>query len=331
MKSWLKQNLNWFAFILGFAYDLFSLHGRIGDLSFLSLIGYFCLFQMALVLRNFPHKYIQNTTPWLSFFCMGSLLSALCILYMRSSTLGVSLFAGSLFAAGLFLNEWKWSKNQKISIPLILNPLLSSAMLAFLLPHFTGSPHARWTWIAFALGGFLGLAQWLTPLLRAKIKGIPISFTLWGFFGLYILSGSFPSLPLVPQEFILAQHKNERFGGLCPKPRSILDKMTGPDTLDPRQDQEIYFFTSIYSPEQLSADLVQNWYYYQKDRWILIKSVEHQIHGGREKGFRLWGGILDPQKGLWKLEIGIPKYNPLISEKFWIGPHSNPSIPCKLP
>lgn len=331
MRTWLKQNLNWFAFVLGFAYDLFSLHGRIGDFSFISLIVYLGLFQVALALRNLNHSYCQKFTPWLSFFSMGSLLSALCILYMRSSTLGISLIAGSLFAAGLFLNEWKWSKNQKISVPLILNPLISSAMLAFLLPHFTGSPHSRWTWMAFAIGGTLGILQWIAPLLKAKVQGLPISLSLWAFFGLYILSGAFPSLPLVPQELILAQHKTERFGGLCPKSQTSFWQLGAIDTLDPRQDQEIYFFTSIYSPEQLSANLVQNWYFYQKDQWVLIKSVEHQIHGGREKGFRLWGGIISPPKGLWKLEIGIPKYNPLITQKFWIGPHSKPTQTCRLP
>lgn len=329
MKSWFRQNLNWFAFVLGFAYDFISLHGRMGDFSFASLIFYLTLFQIALFLRNLKHEKCQKISPWLGHFCMGSLFSALAILYLRSSPLGLSLVASILFAGGLFLNEWKWSKQKKFSVPLILNPLLSSAMLAFLLPHFTGSPEHRYTWMAFGLGGFIGLLQWALPLWRSKIQGFPLSSLFWAGFGIYIYSGHFPSLPLVPQEFYLAQSKSSKFGGECP--RHSFGLWPTRDTLDPRKDQEVYFFTSIYSPEKLSASLVQNWYYLKNDQWILAKSVKHEIHGGREKGFRLWGGYIRPDYGTWKLEIAIPGYSPLLSKVFELAPREQNTVQCRLP
>lgn len=333
MKQWIKDNWNTFAFVLGFAYDIFSLHGKIGNISFAMLIAYLCLFQISLIARLSSHPKTQVIGAWTSHFCLGSLFSALTILYFKSSHLAYALLFSFLFGLGLFLNEFKWSKKRKIEIVLILQPLITAAMLAFLLPHAAGQPSIEWTKYAWLGGLATSTATWL--LIRnhisSTIKNFIIAHLLWLLFGLFIFSGKFPALPLHTQEFLIAESHSQPFGGLCPKQKLFNKIGISTPKVSSQPYDEVFFYTAIYSPRGMNANLKQTWSFWNGKDWETKKTVLHHINGGREKGFRLWGGFIQPKAGLWKIEINVPGFAPLSLQKFEITKNNIPVELCKLP
>ncbi len=68
---------------------------------------------------------------------------------------------------------------------------------------------------------------------------------------------------------------------------------------------EFYFFSSIISPADVSADITHIWekYDHEKKIWIKQTEITYPISGGREDGYRGYSNITNISEGDWRVKV----------------------------
>lgn len=75
--------------------------------------------------------------------------------------------------------------------------------------------------------------------------------------------------------------------------------------IDQLASNEFYFFSSIISPADVSANISHVWEIYdpEKDTWVKKSEIEYPISGGREDGYRGYSEVSNISKGKWRVKV----------------------------
>jgi len=73
-------------------------------------------------------------------------------------------------------------------------------------------------------------------------------------------------------------------------------------------DTPVYAYTAIFSPANLSTNIIHNWQYYDetKKSWITESRVELSVSGGRGGGFRTYSIQNNLASGNWRVSVETP-------------------------
>ena len=71
------------------------------------------------------------------------------------------------------------------------------------------------------------------------------------------------------------------------------------------KDSGIYFFSSIISPSNVTAEISHVWekYDYTKEIWIEMARINYSVSGGRETGYRGYSYMKNISEGEWRVRV----------------------------
>ena len=254
----------------------------------------------ALITSRFPYLVLQ--------FLFGSLLSALFILYFKSSSHWLawvlSLFLSSLLVA----NEFLENHYRRYTISWALFGLCAMLLFNFALPFLLGSVLSIWFYLSTLFGAFF--AYWLYSKTPNHLGSIWPVWLIAGVLMLAYAGDMIPPVPLVKRDIAMAysiQKANGKYQ-LSQQKSSwwVFWRKTSNDlqvVSSGGASQRIYCFSSIFAPAGLKTKLFHDWQLHTKNGWILQSQASFNVSGGRNDGFRGYTYKTNPAVGDWRVII----------------------------
>lgn len=309
-------------FVGGFLFDIFTLQ-RIDDhITIIQQAIY--LFVVALILfysslEQVGHLHIEGKIKkiWhyhseIMHFLFGTLLSQFVFFYFLSSSFFTS-FIFLIFLFGLMVfNELPQFRSQGPSLKFALFSLLLISYFACMIPMVVGFIGIIPLLISiFMCWGIM----WLITYLFIR-KGVPKNNTIKGVFAPAIAIGAvfltlyiFKFLPPIPLsvQYIGIYQKIEKSSD-----QYILSYerdwwrfwQKGAQTFYAQPGDKVYCFVRIFSPVGIKDKVAFLWYKKnKKNNWELQDTIENNIVGGREHGFRGYAIKSNYEPGNWKVQV----------------------------
>ena len=250
----------------------------------------------ALITSRFPYLVLQ--------FLFGSLLSALFILYFKSSSHWLAWVLSLFLASLLVANEFLENHYRRYTISWALFGLCAMLLFNFALPFLLGSVLSIWFYLSTLLGAFF--AYWLYTKTPNHLGSI---WPVWLIAGVLILAYAgdmIPPVPLVKRDIAMA-YRIEKIQGkyrLSQQKSSwwVFWRKTSND-LNVNNGQRIYCFSSIFAPTGLKTKLYHDWQIYTKNGWVLQSQASFNVSGGRNDSFRGYTYKTNPAVGDWRVII----------------------------
>ncbi len=256
--------------------------------------------------------YAIATSRWPYFllqFLFGSLLSALFILYFKSSSHWLAWFMSLLLASLLVGNEFLENQYRKFTVSWALFGLCAMLLFNFALPFILGSVLSIWFYLSTLLGAML--AYWLYSKTPNHLGSIwPVS-VIAGILMLAYAVDMIPPVPLVKRDIAMA-YAIEKVHSEQGNAKYQLSQQASPwwqfwrkssNDLGVQSGQRIYCFSSIFAPAGLKAKLFHDWQRHTKNGWVLQSRASFTVTGGRYNGFRGYTYKTSPAAGDWRVVI----------------------------
>ncbi len=209
-------------------------------------------------------------------FFFGSIFSALFILYFKSSGHFGAWITAAALGALLVANEFAGDRyGRRFTLTWALFALNAILLLNFVLPHLAGSLDPRWFYASTLAGVMTAtVVYWLAPGRPGRIGpawGVAVSLlAAWNL-------GMIAPVPLVSRDQATTVHVEE--GG------------------------RLYGVTAVFAPLGVTAYLEHRWEVFGDDGWRLIYRNLFRSTGGRERGFRGYSWVLNPEPGEWRFSV----------------------------
>ncbi len=311
------------AFLGGFVWDALTLGQRIRVIDFWRL-GAFLLGAALLVLllarRETQEPILQVETVdrwrrWRNFarqapylllqFFFGGIFSALFILYFKSAGhIGTWLTAAAL--GGLLVaNEFAGDRyGRRFTLTWALLSLNAILLFNFALPHALGSLNPLWFYVSTASGVLLAHG------LRLIAPGHPGRILpAWGMGAVLLIAWNLDMIapvPLVKRDLAIGQVFVQEAGGYALQVEQAPSWQFWRDqaaTVHVPEGGRLYGISAIFAPLGVKATLEHRWEVYEPSGWRLAYRNRFQSSGGRERGFRGYSWVLNPQPGRWRLIV----------------------------
>lgn len=310
------------AFFGGFAWDALTIGQRVKALD-LWVLGAFLVGAGGLILwlawREAGSLAAPAGTGWrgrlvgllwqapyllLQFF-FGGIFSALFILYFKSSGhLGTWLTAcllGALLVANEFVGKQYGRRFTLVWALFALNAIL---FLNFALPHALGSLNPLWFYVSTVAGALLAHGLWrLAPGRPGRI------FPAWVLVGALLLAWRLDMIapvPLVKQDMAVGHEfvrEGDRFALQVEAPPWWAFWRDQAFTVHVPEGGKLYGVTAVFAPLGVTAVLEHRWEHYGGDGWRTVYRTRFHSSGGRERGFRGYSWVLNPQPGEWRFIV----------------------------
>lgn len=306
-------------FAAGFIWDALTIGRNVAATDLIIFAGYLLAAALILFITSRPsfiladeaklpsRLYILVTSRWPYFllqFLFGSLLSALFILYFKSSSHWLAwlmcLFLGALLVANEFLED----QYRRFTVSWALFGLCAMLLFNFALPFILGSVLSIWFYLSTLLGAML--AYWLYTKTPNHLGSIwPVS-VIAGLLMLAYAVDMIPPVPLVKRDIAMAysiEKTNGKYQLTQQKsPWWVFWRKTS-DDLEVKGGERIYCFSSIFAPAGLKTKLFHDWQRHTKQGWALQSRASFTVNGGRYDGYRGYTYKTNPQAGDWRVII----------------------------
>jgi len=314
-------------FFAGFVWDALTIGRNVAATDLIIFAGYllaaalilFCISRPNFISPNEAQDEVQDTAKvptrlyaivtsrlpyFLLQFLFGSLLSALFILYFKSSSHWLAWLMSLLLAGLLIANEFLENQYRRYTISWALFGLCAMLLFNFALPFLLGSVLSIWFYLSTLLGAIL--AYWLyieTPNHLGNIWPVPV---IAGLLMLAYAADMIPPVPLVKRDIAMA-YAIEKVDGKyqLSQAKSPLWKFwrKTSDDLEITNGQRIYCFSTIFAPAGLKTKLFHDWQLHTKNGWVLQSRASFIVSGGRYNGFRGYTYKSNPVAGDWRVII----------------------------
>jgi hypothetical protein len=253
--------------------------------------------------------YLRLHYPQLPYFLLqfifGNLLSALFILYFKSSSHWLAWLMSLLLAGLLVVNEYLENEYRQFTLSWALFGFCAMLLFNFALPFLIGSIHAAWFYLSTLLGAVL--AYWLykkTPNHSGSIKPVGlIAITLMFAYAFDMI----PPVPLVKRDMAVGYALNKVAGNyqLSQQPSEwwVFWRKSS-NHLKTTPGQRVYCFSSVFAPSGLNARLYHIWQFHDKKHgWQTQSRIGYTLSGGRQNGFRGYTYKQGLQAGDWRVSV----------------------------
>lgn len=307
-KDFVKKWGPMLGFLGGVGWDTVTL-GRLVSKWDLIILGAYLIVGFLTTLL-FTHKH----SKWaiLAYhFCLGTLLSAMVIVYGKSaSSMGSYLLVGGV--AGVMIWNEFWGEDRFDSwLRHLILWLACTMYLQFLIPHLVNSISNLWVFVALFVSS-------LTSMGFAKLQGLNFKKSLVILNLVWVVLWMIQIFPPVPLVF-----KKQYLGVDFVKSKySVMnlheDAHWSDDEIELTQGQRLYFLSSVFAPDGVSADLEHRWFYKQSGSYQLVDAIPLSLKsGGRENGWRFYSWKQNLQEGDWLIETAL-KDGAVISQKEFV-------------
>ena len=238
-------------------------------------------------------------------FFFGSIFSALFILYFKSSghlgTWLTTVVLGLLLVGNEFARK---SYRRHFTLIWALLALNSILLFNFALPHTLGSLDPLWFHVSTAAG--IGLAHGIRQLAPGRPGRIRPS---WMLAGALVLAWTFDMIapvPLVKQDLAVGHgfvREDDRFLLMVEQSPAWQFWRGQSPTVNVAEGERLYGVSAVFAPLGVTALLEHRWEVREAGGWRLVYRNTFQSTGGRERGFRGYSWVLNPQPGAWRLIV----------------------------
>ncbi len=306
-------------FFAGFIWDALTIGRNVSATDLIIFAGYLLAAGLILFFISRPsfiladqaklstrlYAIVTSRAPYfLLQFLFGSLLSALFILYFKSSSHWLAWLMSLLLASVLVGNEFLENQYRRFTISWALFGLCTMLLFNFALPFLLGSVLSIWFYLSTLLGAIF--AYWLYAKTPNHLGSIwPVS-VIAGFLMLAYAVDMIPPVPLVKRDIAMA-YAIEKVDGKYQlsqqkSPPWIFWRKTS-DDLQVTSGQRIYCFSTIFAPAGLKTKLFHDWQRHTNQGWVLQSRASFTVSGGRYNGFRGYTYKSDPAAGDWRVVI----------------------------
>lgn len=319
-----ERHLSALAMIGGFGFDCLT-YGRVDHaVTQTLLLVYIAVAGATILLLQYLETHDEFVSPWVpklrgllpavTQFAFGSLWSAFLVFYARSGVL-VSTWPFFLILLAIFIgNELLRSYHSRLIFTAILLAFALISYAIFMVPVFTHTIGVR-TFLcsgAAAMGVFAVFLWGIFVLGRARFRAAarPLLAGSLAVFvainGLYFL-GVLPPLPLAMQKSGVYT-SIERAGGryfVKGEMQAWQTWLGEPYRIHVEKGDSVYLFSAVFAPIRLSTRVQHVWQRYDtaEKRWVTVLTKSYRIFGGRKKGYRGYTRKVDPQPGLWRVDV----------------------------
>lgn len=247
---------------------------------------------------------VQDWPYWILQFLFGSVLSALFILYFKSSSYGLAWVVTLILGALLVANEFMESEYRRLSLCWSMFGLCSILWCNFAFPFLFGSVHAIW----FYLSTLLGATVTYMLYQRAPHHAGRI-WPVWLIAALLMLAyraDMIPPVPLVKQAVVVAyalEKTPEGYWMTVEKSPWWQFWRIDSDHFALQPGQRLVCFSAIFAPQGLETELVHDWQKKVAGEWVSVSSPSFSITGGRDNGYRGYTYKSNLTAGDWRVRI----------------------------
>jgi Protein of unknown function (DUF2914) len=266
------------------------------------------------------YKIITSRWPYfLLQFLFGSLLSALFILYFKSSSHWLAWLMSLLLASLLVANEFLEDQYRRFTVSWALFGLCAMLLFNFALPFLLGSVLSIWFYLSTLLGAML--AYWLYRKTPNHLGSIwPVS-VIAGLLMLAYTVDMIPPVPLVKRDIAMAyaiEKADGKYQLSQQKSSWWVFWRKSSDDLQVVSGQRIYCFSTIFAPAGLKTKLFHDWQLHTKQGWVLQSRASFTVSGGRYNGFRGYTYKSSPAAGNWRVIIKTENEKTIAVHKFTV-------------
>ena len=243
-------------------------------------------------------------------FCFGSLYSALVVFYFKSSGSLGSLFFVVILAVLLVLNEFLQKHYESFGLSLAFFSLLGAMFFNFLIPHLVDGIGFFWFLISLLLSYGICFLTWKVSGKSSKKNLVASSIISLFLLFAYLLNWISP-VPFVLKEQMPCLEFSKDYSCKISSP-GFLERhaLRAPIVYRTPEDGGVFFLSSVFAPEKISANLEHRWYlknpetgtFELKDK---ISSAKMKTRGSREEGFRIYTQKKNVPEGRWKVETAV--------------------------
>ncbi len=309
-----RPYLPFIAFGCGFLFDSVTLGRRVSRLDLYLVSAYGILAFIALAIRELElTDRLRRVVSFALQFCLGGSLSALVVLYFRSTGhLFTLLFVLALFVS-MVVNELLHADEEPPRDYVWAIWVVSATMLAnFVVPHIVGSVSAVWFYLSAAVAlGLLLLVRWL-----AKVPWRSMRLTIGAALGLVLfwVLGFIPPVPLVyKNNLVCTDFIKAEYSCRVDDPGWKQKLGVAPTTVTGRP---VYCLTAVFAPLGVDVEVKHHWYREVDGEWEQTDDMSFEMRGGRKEGWRFWSRKRNAQPGIWKVETALSGGAVLGYEKF---------------
>ncbi len=248
-------------------------------------------------------------------FAFGGLFSTFFVFYIRSSSLIDSWFFIFLLLVLLIGNEL-WKKHyQRLAFQVSIFFISLYLFFVFLLPvlfHRLGVD-------LFVLSGIISLiiVFFFTKLLRKysgerfKLHHNPLRISVLSIFvimNLLYFTNIIPPIPLSLKNAGVYHDVLKNYSGnyeVRGEPALWQDYFNRYPVFHKQAGENVYVFSSIFSPVNFATEIVHQWQYYDEPKrvWVNSSKIILPISGGREEGFRTYSIKQSATEGFWRVKV----------------------------
>lgn len=261
-------------------------------------------------------------------FCLGSLFSALVVVYFKSAGGWLTLLTVLLLFAGMVFNEFARLADSQRHLYWTIYCVSLVMLLNFVVPHVAGSIAARWFYMSTALG--VGLTHALCWLAGHPFRMVrPATLASAGLVALFAL-GLIPPVPLVLKHGLVGREYVKAKGEYsCVVDQQSVWVQLGlkAPVVTWRRGERVDVLTAIFSPKGVEADMEHRWFHKRDGKWVQSDTVAFHIRGGRKGGWRMRSAKRNVAPGLWKVETAVAGGSTLGSQTFQVVAHTDGARP----
>lgn len=306
-------------FFFGFIFDSFTL-GRIDDLSNILVLGLYLIILLTLthlkpLWGDRKNKFLlklNEYSPEISQFLMGSLLSAFTLFFFKSSSLSSSFFFMLFIVLILFLNELNFLGKFKVYFKDGVVQLCLTFYLILFVPTVIGRVH----FLLFTLSLILSLlcAYIIDTKILKRIRFFDMRLTLiqLGLFSFLSSLYFFKLIPPVPLSVTYIGVFKDIKKIETPKLHYLASTTKpwwrfwekGNQYFRWTQGEKVFVFAKIFAPRGFTETLTMEWSWLDKNKeWQVSDRVPLDLRGGRGKGFRGYSYKQNLSPNLYRVRI----------------------------
>lgn len=238
-------------------------------------------------------------------FFFGGIFSALFILYFKSSGHLGSWLTATFLGLLLVGNEFAGKRyGRQFTLSWGLFALNSILLFNFALPNAVGSLNPWWFYVSTGLGILLTHVLWrVAPGQPGRI------LPAWLLAAALLLAWSLDMIAPVPlvKQFLAVGHDFSRADDryrlrVEQAPAWQIWRDQAP-TVHLAEGEKLYGVSAVFAPLGVSAELEHRWEVHEADGWRVVYRRQFQSTGGRERGFRGYSWVLNPQPGEWRFIV----------------------------
>lgn len=247
---------------------------------------------------------VQDWPYWILQFLFGSLLSALFILYFKSSSYGLAWVVTLVLGVLLVANEFMEGEYRRLSLCWSMFGLCTILWCNFAFPFLFGSVHAAWFYLSTVLGATVTYMLYQrAPHHAGRI------WPVWVIAGLLMLAyraDMIPPVPLVKQAVVVAyelEKSPEGYWMTVEKSPWWQFWRVDSDHFYLQPGQKLVCFSAVFAPQGLHTKLLHDWQKKVKGEWVSVSMPGFSLTGGRDSGYRGYTYKTNLTAGEWRVRI----------------------------